>query len=56
MDRFIARQNITHCIEQLKTETDPAKRKTLKQILAEETTKLEIIDNNTKHIGDSTAE
>ncbi len=39
MEKFIERQNIAHYIDQLKTETDPIKRKILQNLLAEETAK-----------------
>jgi bacterioferritin (cytochrome b1) len=50
MDKFIAQQNVAHCIDQLKTETDPTKRTTLKKILAEEEAKLANIDKKTKKL------
>jgi hypothetical protein len=36
---FVERQNVAHYIDQLKAETDPVKRDTLLQLLAEEKTK-----------------
>ena len=39
MEKFIERQNIEHYRNQLLTETDPAKRKTLEKLLAEEMVK-----------------
>jgi hypothetical protein len=36
MGEFIQRHNIAHYLELLKTKTDPAKRKILKSLLAEE--------------------
>jgi hypothetical protein len=39
MDRFIEWQNVEHYINQLKTETDPIKRKMPETLLAEETAK-----------------
>ena len=39
MEKFIERQNIAHYVDQLKTETDPTKRKILQTLLAEETAK-----------------
>ncbi len=40
MDKFIERKNIAHYIDQLKTENDRIKRKTLQTLLTEETAKL----------------
>jgi hypothetical protein len=37
--RFIERQNIFHYVDQLKTETNPIKQKTLQRLLAEGETK-----------------
>ena len=39
IDQFVERQNIAHYAEQLKTEPDMNKRKTLEQLLAEEKAK-----------------
>lgn len=36
MDEFVERQNITHYVDQLKTEKDPSKRAMLERLLAEE--------------------
>ena len=33
---FVERQNVVHYVEQLKTETDPAKRNVVLKLLAEE--------------------
>lgn len=41
MDEAIARENIKHFSKLLETETDPAKRKTLMQLLSEEEVKLQ---------------
>ena len=40
IDTFIERQNITHYLDLLKSESDPAKRETLQKLLAEEKAKL----------------
>jgi len=40
MDKTIAQLNIAHFREKLKTETDEAKRQTLRRLLAEEEAKL----------------
>ena len=39
MDEFVERQNITHYVDQLKTEKDPTKRAMLERLLAEEKAK-----------------
>lgn len=39
MKAFVERQNVVHYVEQLKTETDPAKRNVVLKLLAEEETK-----------------
>ena len=39
IDTFIERQNITHYLDLLKSESDPAKRETLQKLLAEERAK-----------------
>jgi hypothetical protein len=39
IDTFIERQNITHYLDLLKSESDPAKRETLQKLLAEEKAK-----------------
>jgi hypothetical protein len=36
MKAFVERQNVVHYVEQLKTETDPAKRNVVLKLLAEE--------------------
>ncbi len=45
MDRFIERLNIERYQELLRTETDPAKRAILLELLAEEEAKLAARDN-----------
>lgn len=40
MDRFVERKNIAHYVNQLKIQTDPAKRKMLQTLLVEEQAKL----------------
>ena len=39
MEKFVERENITHYVDQLKTETDPIRRTTLQRLLAEEKAK-----------------
>jgi hypothetical protein len=39
IDTFIERQNITHYLDLLRSESDPAKRETLQKLLAEEKAK-----------------
>jgi hypothetical protein len=39
MDEFVERQNITHYVDQLKTEKDPTKRAMLERLLEEEKVK-----------------
>ena len=36
MKPFVERENVVHYVEQLKTETDPAKRNVVLKLLAEE--------------------
>jgi len=40
MDKFIERKNIAHYIDQLNTQADQIKRKTLQTLLTEEVAKL----------------
>jgi hypothetical protein len=46
MDRFVARENITHLRDKLATEQDELKRQTLVRLLAEEEAKLALLENN----------
>jgi hypothetical protein len=46
MERFIARENITHLREKLATEQNEAKRKILLSLLAEQEAKLAALEND----------
>ena len=48
MDRFIARHNVEHFRNQLATETDDAKRRTLLRLLADEEAKLAALEDTLK--------
>jgi hypothetical protein len=45
MDRYIAQHNIEHFRKQLSEETDEAKLKTIRQLLAQEEEKLAALEN-----------
>jgi len=45
IDTFIERQNITHYLDLLKSESDPGKRETLQRLLAEEKAKQASCEN-----------
>jgi hypothetical protein len=46
MEKFIARENITHLREKLATEQDEAKRQILLRLLAEQEAKLTTLEND----------
>jgi hypothetical protein len=47
IDKFVARANIEHFQKKLAEETDEAKRKTLRTLLAEEEVKLTVLEDET---------
>jgi hypothetical protein len=51
MERFVHRQNVEHYREMLKTITDPGKRETIKQLLAEEEAALQKAEEEYKKHG-----
>lgn len=51
MDRFIARANIAHFEDLLAAETNPQKRRVIKDLLARERQKLEIAEHQAEAAG-----
>ena len=50
MKAFVERQNVVHYIDQLKTETDPAKRNMVLKLLAEDVVSKLLAEEDVKQI------